>query len=163
VRRAVLLALGVLVALAGSRALSAAGGMPWAYAPARDVDGFVRGPTWEIASDGYAVTGEHIDLVAEPGDWTGWVGRVEVRVEAARRAGEPVFVGVGPQAAVDTYLDVVHSVVTRGSDDDDAAYEPSPGVHHTQDRLAARVLDRIHHRHRGPDLDWAPQVAGRSS
>jgi ABC-type transport system involved in cytochrome c biogenesis permease component len=41
VRRAVLLALGVLVALAGSRALSAAGGMLWAYAPARDADGFV--------------------------------------------------------------------------------------------------------------------------
>jgi hypothetical protein len=76
----------------------------------RDASGFITSPTTTVASAGYAVTSERIDLTgAWPADIADDVtGQVRVSVTAS----EPLFVGVAPADDVDAYLaGVSHNVV----------------------------------------------------
>ena len=95
-------AIGVLIALGGIALLVA-------FAFLRD-DGYFTTDTERLASPGYAIASDAIDLGrdsvdVDPGD----VGaKLEITATSVRQA--PVFVGIGPRAAVAKYLrDVAHS------------------------------------------------------
>lgn len=77
----------------------------------RGKDGYYTSDTAPVASAGYAVTSENFDLGDLPGFATDAVG--QVRITARSRNGQPLFVGIGPQSAVDGYLGAVaRNVVT---------------------------------------------------
>jgi hypothetical protein len=76
-----------------------------AYAFGRDDDGYFTSDRQQLESATYAITTEDIDLGV---DEVGWapdevLGDVRVQVDAPR----PVFVGIGPDSAVDRYLGAV--------------------------------------------------------
>jgi hypothetical protein len=119
--RIVLLVVGVLLVVLGFGVGLAGGGATWAHLAGRDADGYVSTPAFELVTDSAAISAEHLDLVTEPGDWAGWVRRVDLRltVEPAD-ADAAVFVGLAPRAAVEAYLagvahDEVASLDVRGS------------------------------------------------
>jgi hypothetical protein len=77
----------------------------------RDADGFLMSPSEEFASPAYAIVSENAELDGEGAEWAldAFLGTVRIRSESER----PVFVGIGPAADVDRYLDgVAHDVVT---------------------------------------------------
>jgi hypothetical protein len=77
----------------------------------RDADGFLMSPREDFASPAYAIVSESADLDTEGAEWAldAFLGTVRIRSESER----PVFVGIGPAADVDRYLDgVAHDVVT---------------------------------------------------
>src|SRR5690606_14569038 len=64
-------------------------------------------------TDSYAITSDGVDLLLDP-DTPGWVadrlGEVRVRADSATSG---VFIGIGPEADVEAYLDgVAHDQVT---------------------------------------------------
>jgi hypothetical protein len=127
--RIVLLVLGVLLALVGV-GLAATGAVALgAHATQRDADGYLTTPNFELASDGYALTAEELELVTTPGDWTGWLDRLDLRLSVTSATDAEVFVGIGPEDEVDTYLatvahDRVLSLEGRGRE---ARYRSIPG------------------------------------
>jgi hypothetical protein len=107
--RIALVVVGTILGLLGFGVAAAGGVMLWADA-ARDADGYITSPTYTLAVDSYAVTGERIDLGARPGpgEWVPWIGELGVRLEVAAETEKPVFVGIGPDHAVRRYLQGVH-------------------------------------------------------
>ena len=95
---AVILGLLAMAAFVGGAALI------WAHTTQRDADGFLESPTYELETDGYAITSGDIDLGARPGDW--WPSDLaDVRFTAGPDAIDAdVFIGIGPSDAVDGYL-----------------------------------------------------------
>lgn len=80
----------------------------------RDDDGYFQSPTERFASPTHAITSEDVEIAgADVPSWVlGDIGTVRLRV-ASREAGVPVFVGIGPESAVDGYLaGVEHDEVT---------------------------------------------------
>jgi hypothetical protein len=73
-----------------------------AYAFGRDDDGYFNSDRERLASPTYAITTEDVDLGMDEAEWAPdkVLGDVRVRVEGQR----PVFVGIGPDDAVDRYL-----------------------------------------------------------
>lgn len=73
------------------------------YAFGRDDDGYFTTNSERLESGTYAITTEDIDLGAEEADWApkGVLGDVRLRVDGGRT---PVFIGIGPDDAVDRYL-----------------------------------------------------------
>jgi hypothetical protein len=109
---AVLGSLGVLVGLA---MLVGGGFLLWAETTQRDDDGFFQTSTERLSTATYALTEEGLDVdVGEEGDWLFEPGRLgTIRIRAERPDGRPVFVGIGPEEAVDAYLmGVAHAEVT---------------------------------------------------
>jgi hypothetical protein len=106
--------IGVLIGLAllvGGIAVLAA------YAFGRDDDGYFNSDRQRLQSATYAITTEDIDLGTDEVDWAPdeVLGNVRVRVDGEK----PVFVGVGPDADVDTYLgDVAHDELIDFDGDD---------------------------------------------
>ena len=95
---------GALLALIGL-GLSAAGGtLVWAHATQRDAAGFYTTPTNHLQASGYALTAQ-VDFGSKPTqhDWVPAHPAGTVRIEASSPGG-PVFVGVAPQAALDSWL-----------------------------------------------------------
>ena len=85
----------------------------------RDDDGFVMSPDQELDSPTYAVVSESAELDTDGAEWAldTFLGTVRVRSDSDRA----VFVGIGPAAEVDRYLDgVEHDVV----DDLDSGGDP---------------------------------------
>jgi hypothetical protein len=77
----------------------------------RSGDGYYTSPTETIGAPGYAVTAEGLHIADVPGFATNAIGRV--RVTARSSNGQTLFVGIGPQSAVNTYLaGVARSEVT---------------------------------------------------
>jgi hypothetical protein len=101
--RIVVLIIGVLLVVTGLGVVSAGTVAGWAHLVQRDADGFVTSPSFDLRSDGYAVTAEHLELVVTPGEWTPWVDQVDVRFRVTGED-EPVFIGIAPRAEVETYL-----------------------------------------------------------
>jgi hypothetical protein len=119
--RWVMLAIGALFALTGLAIAATGGAGLWLDATAKDADGFLESPTFELDTDGYALTGEELVLAASPGDWTGWFGRVDLRLSATAADGSEVFLGIGPEGEVDRYLDgVAHDRVRTLGDGPEA-------------------------------------------
>lgn len=103
--RVALVILGSILALTGIGMLVGGGVAGVVHLTQRDDDGFLTSPTEQIASDGYAVTAEGIDLadVDDGGDWLVEQGVGRVRIRADGRLG-PVFVGIAREADLDRYL-----------------------------------------------------------
>jgi uncharacterized protein DUF4389 len=80
----------------------------------RDDDGFLMSPTQEFSTPTYAVVSESADLDTEGTEWAldAFLGTVRIRSESDRR----VFVGIGPAAAVERYLDGVDQDVVTDLD-----------------------------------------------
>jgi hypothetical protein len=92
----------------------AAGGifLVWAHETQRDAAGYYTAGPHEFSTPGYALTSVKMDLGVHADRWVpSGIGTVRFTVDAAQR--QPLFVGIGPQAAVDAYLEGVdRSVVT---------------------------------------------------
>ena len=112
--RVISLVIGSVIGLV-SLALVAGGGVAtWATQTQRDSAGYLTSDTRSFATPSYAITSDGIDL----GDATDWItpgdvlGTVRIRATAID-ATRDVFIGVAPQAAVETYLaGVNHLIVT---------------------------------------------------
>ena len=109
VGRILLVILGSIVALIAAGLLVAGGVALWADLTQRDDDGYLTTPTERLETESYAITSESIDLFETDtsGDWVlteGVLGNVRITGESA---GPDVFIGIGPTADVDAYLDGV--------------------------------------------------------
>jgi hypothetical protein len=136
----VMLVLGTLSALLGLGLLAGAGATGWAVYQQRD-DGYFTTPQARFAADAFALTSPRLGVMTEgrrnPGPMNA-PGSILIRGSAADPA-KQVFIGIGPQAAVATYLaDVQHSEITdvRFSPFQ-AQYRAVPGS-----RTPARPLDQ---------------------
>jgi hypothetical protein len=81
----------------------------------RDDDGFLMSPSVAFRTPTYAILSESAELDTEGAEWAldTFLGTVRIRSESVR----PVFVGIGPAAAVDDYLaDVERAEVTDFGD-----------------------------------------------
>ncbi len=85
----------------------------------RDDDGFLMSPTQDFSSPTYAVVSESADLDTDGAEWAldTFLGTIRIRSESDR----PVFVGLGPAADVDRYLEGVEYDVV---DDLDSTGDP---------------------------------------
>ncbi len=125
--RVVALVIGTLVGL-GSLAL----GIPAAALVAadlggRDDAGFLMTPTRTLASPAYAVVSEDLELHSDaPDAFLPETLLGDTRVEATS-TGRPVFVGIGPAAAVHRYLAGVETDTLEGYTGDDPELRTSPG------------------------------------
>ena len=111
--RITLLIVGVIVGMVGFGLFVGGVGTLWVNS-LRGTDGFIESPTYDLDSDGYALTSGRIDLEApDPGDWAPW-GSFDTRLQARSTSGEPVFVGVAERRDVMAYLEgVAHDEVER--------------------------------------------------
>jgi hypothetical protein len=83
----------------------------------RDDDGFLMSPSEDFSTATYAVVSESADLDTGGAEWAldTFLGAVRIRSDSDER---DVFVGIGPAADVDAYLDGVdHDVVTDLKDE----------------------------------------------
>lgn len=124
---------GAILGLIGIGFLIGGAVLFWANETQRGDDGYFTTDGFTLSTESYALTSAEIDLGAEPGDWFPSGRLATVRLEATRADQGEVFVGIGPEDAVDAYLDdVAHSEVRRVVDDG-ARYrnidgDRSPGV-----------------------------------
>jgi hypothetical protein len=95
-----------------------------AYAFARD-DGYFNSDREQLASAGYAIATEDIDLGVGAVDWAPdeILGDVRIQVEG----GKPAFVGIGSDDDVDRYLGGVAYDELIGFDGDEAEFAPHEG------------------------------------
>ena len=68
----------------------------------RGKNGYYTSSTKRVAASGYAITTEGLDIGDLPSFTTDAVGHV--RVSARGSNGQPLFVGIAPQSAVNAYL-----------------------------------------------------------
>lgn len=96
-----------------------------AYAVARDDDGYFTSDREQLESATYAISSEEIDLGADADDWApeGVLGEVRIRVESD----EPIFVGIGPDVDVATYLSRVAFDELTDFDDGEAQFDLHEG------------------------------------
>ena len=96
--------IGGLVGLLAAGFLATGAGMLWSYQTQRAVDGYFTSPATELSTESYALTSDEVDLGAHPGDWFPSGPVATVRIEAEAAGNVPVFVGIGPKTAVDSFL-----------------------------------------------------------
>jgi hypothetical protein len=109
--RVVLLVLGTIAALIALVTVVGGCALVAVDQTQRDDDGFVMSPNEDFRTATYAIVSESADLDTEGAEWAldTFLGTVRIRSEADRS----VFVGIGPAADVDEYLNgVEHDVVT---------------------------------------------------
>jgi hypothetical protein len=112
--RIVLVVLASIGILLGLGVLAGGGFLLWADRTQRE-DGYLTTPTERFATSTYALTRSRVAI--DDSDWPDWLwnnswfGKVRIRAEGAA-AGKPLFIGIGPEAAVDRYLGrVAHAEV----------------------------------------------------
>ena len=102
--RVVLIVLGSIVALLGLVLAGTGGFLLWTDLTQRD-DGYLTTPTERFATSTYALTRERLQVDAGGSDWVwneDWLGNVRIRAESV--PAKPLFIGIGPEAAVAGYL-----------------------------------------------------------
>jgi hypothetical protein len=110
--RIVLLIGGILAALISFGLVAGGGVLVWAHETQRDAAGFYTTGPHSYSTSGYALTSVKVDLGVHPGRWVGTLGTVRIGVGPGQ--GKDLFVGIGPQSAVEAYLArVERSVVTQ--------------------------------------------------
>ena len=113
--RIVALVIGCLLAVPGIGMLIAGGALGLAHAFGRDDDGFYEFSLDRIESATPAITAEDLQLTADPGSpsWLLDALEADVRLQVSSASGDrDVFVGIGPEADVASYLDgVAHDQV----------------------------------------------------
>src|SRR5947207_1796954 len=115
VGRVLLLVVGILAALFGALLLAGGGFVLWLDQTQRDSDGYLTTPSERLQTATFALASTGLD-VTHPGgpDFATNPDRFgHVKVEATSLDGKPLFVGIGPETAVDAYLSgVAHDEVT---------------------------------------------------
>jgi hypothetical protein len=110
--RVILIVLGSIGVLFGLAVMAGGGFLLWADRTQRD-DGYLTTPTERFATPTYALTRTRLEVDTNEEGWVlneSWFGKVRIRGES--RAGETLFIGIGPQAEVARYLgDVAHANV----------------------------------------------------
>jgi len=120
--RIALLVLAIASLVGGLAALGSGVALVAADNSWRD-DGYLTTNTEALASNGYAVATESLEIGGVDEDWV--LGRARIRVTAGPST--PVFVGVARTADAEAYLaGVEHSTVTE-IDDPATSYEQHPG------------------------------------
>lgn len=103
--RVVLLVVGSLAAIAGIVLLVTGTLLGLAQATQRDDAGYFTTSGQSFSSDGYAVTSDKIDLGGPgPDEWWADQDVVTVRLRVKGFREDPIFVGIGPESAVEKYL-----------------------------------------------------------
>jgi hypothetical protein len=115
---------GALVGLMAAGFLGGGVGLFWAYNTQRTDDGFFESQAIALDTSAYAITSTEIDLGSQPEDWFPAGRLATVRLEAESDTGA-VFVGIGAQEDVDTYLgDMRRAEITRiGANTDEVTYD----------------------------------------
>ena len=109
--RVVLYVLGTIAALLALATLVGGAAIVAIDRTQRDDDGFLMSPTEEFSTPTYAIVSESADIDTDGAEWAldTFLGTVRIRSESERT----VFVGIGPAADVDRYLEgIEHDVVT---------------------------------------------------
>ena len=131
--RVVSLVIGAVLALISLGLLAGGGIATWLTTSQRDSSGYLTTNSHAFATTSYAVTSERIDL-GTGADWAtvaDILGTVRVRATATN-TGTPVFIGIAPQSAVDSYLaGVSHTEVTDWADGHSASRDTSGGAPRT--------------------------------
>ena len=112
----ILLIFGVLLSMTGLALTGAAAALGAAVFQQRDGN-FITSPVERYSVDSFAITSEQLEVLVDrglpPAGRTGPVASVMLRATSAA-PDRDIFVGVGPQADVTTYLaDVEHSELTQ--------------------------------------------------
>jgi hypothetical protein len=108
--RVVAVVVGAALVLVGLVLFSGGAALTAVYTTQRDADGFFTTPTERFDTSTYAITSPTIDLGAEPGqgDRVPDLGDLAtIRIESRPTSEGSVFVGIGPEARVDEYLEGV--------------------------------------------------------
>jgi hypothetical protein len=111
--RVVSLVFGVLIGLIALGLITGGAFATWATNSQRDAGGFLSTDSHSFSTSTYAITSENIDL-GSSSDWTpsSVLGTLRIRATPTGQS-KGVFIGVGPQAAVNSYLaGVSHLVVS---------------------------------------------------
>jgi hypothetical protein len=129
--RIVSLVVGSLLILPALALLIGGGALGVAYAVGRDDDGYFAATLDRLETETVAITAEDIAFAAEPGS-PDWIldsidADVRLRVTGAD-ASRDVFVGIGPDDAVDAWLaDVAHDRVVEVEDGFEPVYRRRSG------------------------------------
>jgi hypothetical protein len=102
--RVVLIVLGSIVALLGLGLAAGGGFLLWVDRTQRE-GGYLTTQTERFATSSYALTRERLEVDAGEPNWIwndNWLGKVRIRGEGA--SAKPLFIGIGPEAAVAGYL-----------------------------------------------------------
>ncbi|GIF45333.1 DUF4389 domain-containing protein [Actinoplanes xinjiangensis] len=122
----VALVIGVLT-LAPAVGLTVGGSVLLAVDSARDSTGYVSTPVQRLDTTTAAVTAEHLTITGT-GTWTRQTTDLAgLRVTASTPSGKPLFVGVAPQSAVDTWLTGTAHDELIGVDDGLPLYDRATG------------------------------------
>ena len=92
----------------------------------RDDDGYLMSPTQGFSTPTYAIVSESADIDTDGSERAldSFLGTVRVRSESDRA----LFVGIGPAAEVERYLEGVEQDVVTGFDDEDPTYTHRAGA-----------------------------------
>jgi hypothetical protein len=115
VGRVLLLIVGILAVLFGALLLAGGGLALWLDQARRDSDGYLTTPTERLQTATFALASTGLDIAHPRGpDFATNPDRLgHVKVEATSLDGRRLFVGIGPEDAVDRYLrGVAHDEVT---------------------------------------------------
>jgi hypothetical protein len=100
--------LGAILGLVAFALVAAGAVLLWAHATQRTSDGFYQAETISLSTDTHAVITGPIDLVAaRPTPWFPSSQLATLRFEAEPTGVSPVFIGIGPDDEVGSYLDGV--------------------------------------------------------
>jgi hypothetical protein len=100
--------IGAILGLVAVALVTAGTVLLWAHATQRTPDGFYEAETVSLSTDTHALTTGPIDLVAaRPTAWFPSSQLATVRFEANPSDVSPVFIGIGPEDEVASYLDGV--------------------------------------------------------
>lgn len=118
-----------LLGLLAAGSLIAGAALLSAYVADRNEDGFFTTSSAEISTETYALTSSEIALGAMPGEWvpSSWLSTVQVN--ASPIGDSPVFVGIGPESQVESYLKSVATtdITEIESDPSDVANPANEG------------------------------------
>jgi hypothetical protein len=102
--RILVLIVGILGALLALALLAGGGIALWADQTQRE-DGYLTTPSERFTTPTYALTKEGLDLDVDISDWVADSNRFgRIRITGESVEGKPIFIGIGPEAAVAGYL-----------------------------------------------------------
>ncbi len=129
--RTALLIIGCVLMIPGLILLLVGAALGFGYAFGRGTDGYFDATLDRLATPTAAITTDDITFAADPGspDWVLDALDADIRLRATSSdVQREIFIGIGPQAEVDEYLDdVSHDVVIDLTDDLDPVYASEVG------------------------------------
>jgi uncharacterized protein DUF4389 len=124
--KVVLIVVGVIAGLFAFAFLASGCALVAVDQTQRDDDGYLMSPSRDLTSSTYAIVSESADIDTGGAEWAldTFLGTVRIRSESVR----PVFLGIGPAAAVDGYVaDVEHDEIDDLDNGGDPRYTGRPG------------------------------------